>query len=160
MGLGAQPGGSLNSGNHMSKPTFLDQLKKAVNLVEKTTLYKKVDTEERCITAVVSEPTTVDNPDAHNDVITAEEIQKGFDNYHEHCGQLNVQHAVQVDDEVMTIEKSWIQPVDCIVGEVPVAEGSWLMKVKIHNDSLWEAVKDGQFTGLSVCCGAAIEDVE
>jgi hypothetical protein len=121
---------------------------------------KKVDTDERRITAVVLEPTSVDNPDLHNDVYTAEEVHKACENFNKFCMVPNIQHLVNVGSEDCVIEKSFILPVKATIGGQEVAEGSWIQTWKINSDDLWEAVKDGLFTGFSIGAGANIEDIE
>ena len=118
---------------------------------------KKVDLEERRILGVVLEPEVYD---LHKDIYSAEDVELACKCFEEHCMQPNLQHMVNLQNGAVTIEKSFIQPVDCQIGEQVVKAGSWLQQWKINDDDLWEAVKNGDFTGFSVGCLAVYEDIE
>lgn len=144
---------------------IIDELKALILKAEKAEtdghlIMKKVDEEERCITAVVLEPTTAEEPDLHNDFYDAVEIQKACDSFNEHCMATNLQHCVQIESDACVILESWIQPVEAMIGDQIVKAGSWLQKWKINDDKLWEAVKDGTFTGFSIGADGQFEDAE
>lgn len=121
-------------------------------------IMKKVNTEKREITAVVLEPTTPENPDCHNDFYDAAEVNKACDNFNENCMNANIQHLVQVESDACVIKSSWVQPVESQIGDQIVKAGSWLMTMKVNDDTLWEAVKDGVFTGFSIGADGNFED--
>ena len=130
---------------------------------EKTVLLKKVDTEERTITAVVLEPNPIEDGetnDLHNDYYTAEEVEKACKSFNEYCNTPNLEHELNVSKEVCEILKSFILPVPAKIGSQDVKEGSWIQVWKIHNDELWDMVKDGSFTGFSIGCVANIQEIE
>ena len=116
---------------------------------------KKVDSEQRKILGVVLEP---DSFDLHNDIYSAEEVRKACENYNTNCLRGNVEHLVNTDK--LAVVKSFILEVDATIGEQPVKAGSWLMEMKVNDDTLWDMVKSGDFTGFSIGGKAAIEDIE
>lgn len=116
---------------------------------------KALDEEQRLFLGVVLEP---EEYDLHKDIYSAEEIRKACDSESQYL-QSNVQHSVQVDTDVMEVTKSFIQEVEAIIGDKVIKEGTWLREAKIHNDDLWEAIKDGEFTGWSIGCTAKCNDV-
>lgn len=67
-------------------------------------------------------------------------------------------HAVPL--EGVTIEKAWVNEVECLIGETVVPEGWPLAMVKFHNKELWEARKNGTLMGLSIGCFGSVEEVE
>lgn len=147
-----------------SKSTLIEKL--AALIEEYTTpkshamVLKSVDSEERRITAVVMSPRTKDNPDLHNDFFTAEDIKKGCESFNQHCMQPNIEHLVNVGDEDCVIEESFILPVNATIGNQLVTKGSWVQVWKINAPDLWEAVKDGTFTGFSPGFSANVEDAD
>jgi hypothetical protein len=130
---------------------------------DKTILLKKVDAEERTITAVVLEPNPVEageTNDLHNDYYTAEEVAKACESFNTYSNRPNLEHELNVTEEVCEILKSFILPVPAKIGDQDVKEGSWIQVWKIHNDELWQMVKDGSFTGFSIGCVADVEEIE
>lgn len=124
------------------------------------TYLEKFKEDERIILGVVLEPTTPENPDLHNDFYDAEEVTKACNNFNQYCMQTNIEHIFQLPDGSASILKSFVMPVDCMIGEQVVKAGSWLQEWKIHTESLWDMVKDGDFTGFSMGGSALIEDIE
>lgn len=125
-------------------------------------LIKKVNEEERTITAVVLEPNPIEEDstnDLQNDYYSAEEVMKACANFNEHCWQPNIEHEINVTKEVTEILESFVLPVPARIGEQEVKKGSWLMVWKIHDEKLWELVKSGVFTGFSIGCSAEVEEV-
>jgi hypothetical protein len=147
-----------------NKPEWIEKLKALIQEYDtpkpKSLVFKSVDAEERRITAVVMSPRTKDNPDLHNDFFTAEDIKKGCESFNTHCMQPNIEHLVNVGSEDCVIEESFILPIDATIGDQFVAKGSWIQVWKINADDLWNAVKDGTFTGFSPGFSAIVEDVE
>lgn len=124
---------------------------------------KAVDEEQRKALFIVLEPCGEDNPDLHGDVYTAEEVEKAADNFNTYCGQANVQHLIQT--EHAQILESYITPVEFTLdtGKV-IQKGTWLQTWKFpeteEGEVLWKGVKQGDFTGLSIGCTAATEEIE
>lgn len=146
-------------------PNLIQQLKKLVAeysapQADTAIVFKSVDTEEQRITAVVMSPRDASNPDLHNDCFTADEIAKGCESFNTHCMRPNIEHVVDVSPEDCVIEESFILPVTATIGTQIVQKGSWIQVWKINAPDLWEAVKDGTFTGFSPGFSATVEDVE
>lgn len=137
----------------------LSNLTKAVESIDnrddKSIVMKKVDSDQRKILGVVLEP---DAFDLHNDIYSAEEVRKACENYNANCLRGNVEHLINTDKLVVT--KSFVLEVDATIGDQPVKAGSWLMEMKVNDDTLWDMVKSGDFTGFSIGGKAAIEDIE
>lgn len=130
---------------------------------DKTVVIKKVDEEERTIAAVVLEPNPVEEGqtnDLHNDYYTAEEVAKACESFNTFCNKANLEHELTVSEEICEIVKSFILPVPAKIGNQEVKEGSWIQVWKIHNDDLWQMVKNGDFTGFSIGCQANVEEIE
>lgn len=117
----------------------------------------KVDEELQEATWVVLAPEEFDH---HNDIYSAEEIQKACDNYNENCMKANLHHMFMATDEDVVVKSSWITDKDLEFGETLVKKGSWLQTWKIHNKDIWKGVKDGFYGGLSIQGKAYVEELE
>lgn len=145
---------------------MIEKLKEAYEIIkaaiqsaegEKAVVMKKVDEEQRLVLGVVLEP---DAFDLHNDIYSIEEVAKACQNFNTFCMQGNVEHIINVGADSLAITKSFILPVEAMIGEQPVKAGSWVMEMKVANDTLWDMVKSGDFTGFSIGGKASVEDIE
>jgi hypothetical protein len=111
----------------------------------------KVDsTEERYVLGIVLEPQDPQNPvDSQGDVYDAETIRLAAYRFMEEYRNIGLQHSGLINDKVKILE-SWIQREDTVIGGQNVLAGSWLMAVRVLDDELWAAVKDGKITGFSI----------
>lgn len=127
-------------------------------------LVSKAEGEERYVLGVVLEPSVVD---AQKDTYTAEEIRKAAFGFLETHFRVGTQHGQIVggvgedvrptsriadvaDTSKVRIVESYIAPVDFKVGAEEVRKGTWLLGVRVVDDAIWKAVKDGSFTGFSI----------
>lgn len=108
------------------------------------------DGEEHYVLGVVLEPQDPENPlDSQGDVYDAETIRQAAYKFMESYRNIGLQHSGLINDKVKILE-SWIQREDTIIGGQSVKAGSWLMSVRVLDQELWEAVKDGRITGFSI----------
>ncbi|MFP3415306.1 XkdF-like putative serine protease domain-containing protein [Bacillus sp. SIMBA_074] len=113
----------------------------------------KTEEEKQLITGVVYEPLVADS---HDDMMTAEEIEKAAYTFME-----NYQHIDKQHDEIAgkgTVVENWIAKSDMMVGDQEVTAGTWLMTVRVDDEETWEQVKKGDITGFSM--GGFAERVE
>jgi len=112
-----------------------------------TTLLKAEENgEERYVLGVVLEPETVD---AQKDIYSAEEIRRAAHRFMEEFGGLGLQHQMRVNDRVKVLE-TYLAPTDLKLDGTTVKKGTWLLAVRILDDAIWAAVKEGRLTGLSI----------
>lgn len=102
--------------------------------------------EERIVFGVVLEP---DEVDSQNDTVPAHEIEKAAYRFMEEFRNLGKQHKELVNGKLVLLE-SYIAPIDFEIEGQKVKKGTWLLKERVVDDSLWEAVKAGKFTGFSI----------
>jgi hypothetical protein len=108
------------------------------------------DGDEHYVLGVVLEPQDPTNPlDSQGDVYDAATIRQAAYKFMEEFRNIGLQHSGLVNDKVKILE-SWIQRDDTSIGGQSVKEGSWLMAVRVLDQELWEAVKDGRITGFSI----------
>lgn len=129
-------------------PTLKPVIVPNAALLTKTAVIKDdgVAGEERFIMGVVLEP---DEVDSQKDTISPDEVRQAAHGYMEDYGNVGLQHQTFVNGKVKILE-SYICPVDCTIGGQLVKAGSWLMAFRILDDTIWEAVKSGLLTGLSI----------
>ena len=136
---------------------MLDIPKGSPVTVDTPLVMKKVDDEQQRILGVVLEPDTFD---LHKDIYSASEVELACKCFGEQCMNANLQHVVNIASDACVIEKSFIQNVDCMIGEQVVKAGTWLQQWKINDPDIWDLVKSGDFTGFSVGCVAKYEDID
>lgn len=115
---------------------------------------KSLDEEKRLALYVVLEPDVFDSQDH---TYSKDEVQKGCWNFNLFCGQANLFHMIPTEE--FTIVESYTAPVEMSVNGTVVKQGTWLALCKFHNDLLWEDVKQGKFSGLSISCFASVEEL-
>lgn len=118
-------------------------------------LIKAVDEELKQSIEVVYLP---DTPDAHGQYASKETIKAACESFNTNLEKghvvSNFYHAKDDDGNVIptssfTIEKSWVNEVECLIGETVVPEGAWLTKLQWTNDTDWELRKSGVYAGVS-----------
>jgi DNA adenine methylase len=107
---------------------------------------EKAGAEERYVLGIVLEPEVVD---AQNDIYSAAEIASSAHVWMEKFRTIGLMHKGAVNDKVKVLE-SYLAPIDFEVDGVPVKKGTWLMAVRVLDDDLWAAVKEGGLTGFSI----------
>lgn len=115
-------------------------------LAKARVIAKKDDEEERFVYGVVMEP---DETDTQGDTQDATEIRQAAHKFLEDFGNIGLQHQTFVTGRVKILE-SFIAPEGFSINGHTVKKGSWIMGVRVLDDVLWKAVKDGSLTGFSI----------
>lgn len=114
------------------------------------------DAEEHIVTGIVYEP---DECDTDGDTADAAEIRKACFYFMEKSGSIKMNH--KGNKIKATVIENYIAPVKMSIAGRSIKKGTWLMSVKIHDEDVWKAVKDGDLTGFSMagyCQGVTIEE--
>lgn len=129
-----------------------EPLDKASQLIDKAmgkhvSLHKS-DTEERIAYGEVLVP---DEYDSQEDIYTVEDVRLAAHRFLElYKGRTGLQHReIGINDRVKVLE-SYLAPVDFELEGRQIKKGTWLMCVRVLDDTLWEAVKNGDITGFSI----------
>lgn len=109
---------------------------------------------KQLVYGVVYEPNV---PDAHNDMMEAEEIEKAAHRFLTDYRNIDKQHDFQ--SGYGEVVESYIAPQDFEVGGEVIKKGSWVLVTKA-DDETWEAIKKGEITGYSMAGMAEVEEVE
>jgi hypothetical protein len=102
--------------------------------------------ELRYVLGIVLEPETVDG---QGDIYSADEIRGAAWHYMTHFRNIGVMHKGLVNGKVQLVE-SWIAPCDLAIDGSSIKAGSWLMGLHVVDDTIWQDVKRGELTGLSI----------
>lgn len=108
-------------------------------------VFKQAQEELKQATFLVLSP---DEVDLHGDIYDAVEVRKACHNFNIHCRKANLLHLF--DTDAFSIVESYISPVDMQMGETIIKAGSWLAVLQFNDDSIWEGVKNGDYTGVSI----------
>lgn len=108
----------------------------------------KADSQKQIVYGVVLEPHSVDSQD---DWMKPEDIEKAAHGYLIKSREVGKQHVGKMDAEVV---ESYIAPQDMMLegqyGSQVVKQGSWVLGVKVNDQSEWSKVVSGHYTGFSV----------
>ncbi|MGE6629841.1 XkdF-like putative serine protease domain-containing protein [Bacillus sp. NPDC077027] len=110
----------------------------------------KAEDIQRLVYGVVYEPNT---PDAHDDFMSAEEIEKAAHGFMKDARHIDKQHDFQ--EGVGEVVESYIAPADFKVGGQHIKKGSWVLVTRASKD-IWQQIQHGEITGYSMAGTADI----
>lgn len=102
--------------------------------------------EERYVFGIVLEPETVD---AQKDIYSAVEVRDAAHRFMEEYQNIGLMHRGYVNGAVKILE-SYVAPTEFEVDGTKVKKGTWLLAVRVQDDSLWQQVKTGELGGFSI----------
>lgn len=129
--------------------------KKSRNTPHTVQVVKATDEELKQATFLVLAPEEVD---LHGDIYSPDEVRKACHNFNQYSMTANLLHLVETDS--FSIVESYISQTEMVLGERLIKSGSWLIVTQMHTDEIWEEVKKGNLTGVSVGCIADVEYLE
>ncbi len=124
-----------------------------------TTINKAADgteEEERYVLSMVLEPNDGESgakyqPDTQGDIYSKEDVRKACHTWMEHYGAVDLMHSWKaLGKQDVRVLECYIAPVEFKNGDDIVAEGSWMLAVRIANDELWESVKAENIGAYSI----------
>lgn len=118
-------------------------------------IFKQSQEELKQATFLVLSP---DEVDLHGDIYDATEVRKACHNFNTHCRKANLLHLF--DTESFSIVESYIAPVEMQMGETVIKAGSWLSVLQFNDYEIWEGVKSGDYSGVSIGGVAQAESLE
>lgn len=117
-------------------------------------ILSKADDEERTAFGVVLEPEEIDS---QADIYSEDEVQKTAWRFLERYQQFGLMHK-QIVPSVLPLE-SYLAPCDFELNGQKVKKGTWLLRVRVLDESIWKRVRSGELTGFSIG-GSAIRTPE
>jgi hypothetical protein len=131
----------------------------------KLPITKALDEELRVATFVVLEPQyeNMMTSDLHRDWYSEEEIFKAMMNFNQFCMKASLFHMM--DTNAVNFVESYCTKADMILNERYIKKGTWLASIYCPPDNetselIWQGIKDGTFTGLSIQCMAEVETID
>ena len=97
-----------------------------------------------------------DEDDLHEDTSSEEEVRKACHNFNTSMETAYLDHRVETDE--MKFVESYIAPVEMKIGGEMVKKGTWSAVVQ-YSPELWQEVKSGKYTGLSIGAYADVENL-
>lgn len=134
---------------------MLHRLKTKDAMTQKLQVVKSTNEELKQATFIVLVP---DEVDLHSDIISEEEVRKACFNFNLHCRSPNLFHVVKTT--TFDFCESYCAPVEFQLGDKVVKKGTWLATIQVNDDSLWELIKSGEVSGLSIGAMALVEELE
>lgn len=122
----------------------------------KVEIVKSLDEEKRKATFVVLAPEEVDG---HGDIYSYEAVEKARDDYNTICKRQNLEHLLMIGEDVAEVSECYLTPTDFQLDDQFIKKGTWVQTWKFNSEELWQQVKDGEWTGLSVQCSGLTEDL-
>lgn len=135
---------------------------KMISLLKEYGILKadEIQKEEMVSYEVVYEP---DTEDSHGHWASRETLEKACENFNENLKKgivkSNLFHVQDTED--FTILDTWIQKeLDVLVEETgeKIKAGTWVAKLKYHDEDLWELKKSGVLGGVSIGAMAEIDE--
>lgn len=126
------------------KPTFQKQV----------TILTKAEDEQKLVYGVVYEPGIAD---AHDDFMTAAEIEKAAHEFMKESQNIDTQH--DFIPGAGEVRESYIAPADFEINGTTIQKGSWVIVTKA-TDEVWEKIQKGEITGYSMAGTAEVEEAE
>jgi hypothetical protein len=112
--------------------------------------------EERLVMSLVLEPNDGNDgaplkPDTQDDIYSADSVRKTAHGWMENYGAVDFMHNWKaIGKDGVRILESFVAPVDFELGGYSVIKGTWMLALRIANDDLWEAVKNGDIGAYSI----------
>ncbi len=128
--------------------------KKRPDFQKEVSVLTKAEDAHRLVYGVVYEPNT---PDAHQDFMTAKEIERAAHGFMKDARHIDKQHDFQ--DGVGEVVESYIAPADVEVGGELIRKGSWVLVTKASQE-IWDQIQKGHITGYSMAGTADIVAIE
>ena len=108
--------------------------------------FVKVDDEKRIVTGPVLVPNVLD---IQGDFEFQEDIEKAAHGFLENRGDIGRQHQI-FDGIGVPVESHITRSVIKSGNGKTLPVGTWIMSIKVTNNSTWAKVKDGRITGFSI----------
>lgn len=129
-----------------NQKTIIWKCSDAKDTYKRTFEIKKTDEDKRIVYGIVYSP---DEYDAHEDYSTAGEIEKACYNFMKNARtkQIDKQHDLNTNQDCYVGENWIVKNNDALF---PDEVGAWATGIKVENDEIWEQVKKGEITGISM----------
>lgn len=112
-----------------------------------TYINRLIKSEERIVVGVVLEPETVDS---QGDIYSEQEVELAADRFMEHYRTFKLMHEGKPINDKVTPLQSYTVPADFEINGDKVKKGTWLLKLRVNDETIWQQIKSGKLTGFSI----------
>lgn len=95
--------------------------------------------------------------DLHGDETSTDEVRKAHQSFSKSEMRANLFHLAMT--ESFSVLESYLAPVDLELNGYSILKGTWLMTLQVNDTDVWNMIKDGDITGISIGAVANTEDV-
>lgn len=124
-------------------------------IIKTIPVLKSLEVELRQVTYVAMMP---DFTDGQGDFTSVEEVRKAKESFNSSEMRSNLFHMQMTDS--FTVIESYVAPCDMQFQTVTIQKGTWLVTLQVHDDDVWEAIKNEEITGVSIGALAVAEEIE
>lgn len=124
-------------------------------IIKTIPVMKSLEVELRQVTYVAMMP---DFTDGQGDYTSAEEVRKAKESFNASEMRSNLFHMQMTD--TFTVIESYLAPCDMQFETVTIQKGTWLVTLQVNDDSVWEAIKNEEITGVSIGALAIAEEIQ
>lgn len=109
----------------------------------------------------VTAPALIPEPyvDAHDHIISEEEIFKACRNFSKFCMRPNEQHDFHLSPDVAEFTECYLLQKETEFNGTMLPKGTWMLTLKCKTEELLDRVKAGEFNGFSIGAKAKLEDI-
>lgn len=164
---GRSEGASEETEASQEAKAMTERMANSLRLLHKTAKVGKADdgTEERYVLSLVLEPNDGDTgplkPDTQGDVYSADDIRQAAHKWMEHHGKSDLEHSWEdLGKQKVRVLESYLAPADFELNGYNIVKGTWMLALRIADDELWKAVKNGEIGAYSIGGTAMREPVE
>lgn len=144
-----------------------------LKVLRESAVIRKADSgeeEERFVLSLVLEPNDGSDgaplkPDTQNDIYSVDDVRKAAHAWMEFHGAIDLNHSWKsLGKEKVRVLESFLSPItfECGEGEqkYTVLKGTWMLGVRVVDDALWKAVRDGEIGAYSIGGTAMREPIQ
>lgn len=112
--------------------------------------------EERYILGVVLEPTDGTDgaelkPDTQGDIYSAADVRRAAHAWMEQHGKVDLDHSWEpTSKQQVRVLESYLAPVDMEINGAQIAKGTWLLALRVLDDTIWANIKAGGIGAYSI----------
>lgn len=101
-----------------------------------------------------------DEPDHQGDVISSEEIAKAAHDFMENSQQPGLMHKVNLKTRDAVVVESYVMPSEVKIGKHAIPAGTWMLGMRVYNEKIRKAIREGDLKGYSIGGRGKREPVE
>jgi hypothetical protein len=113
-------------------------------------------TEERYVLGIVLEPTDGEGgaefkPDTQGDIYSVADVRRAAHAWMEQHGKVDLDHSWDpTSKQQVRVLETYLAPVDMEINGETIAKGTWLLALRVLDDTIWATIKAGGIGAYSI----------